>query len=57
MNNTYDDKLASDYDKHAFIWRTYIPMVEQILAEYDAPTVLDLGCGTGSLLLSLKTSI
>lgn len=54
MNTTesYTKKTASSWEENSFIWKLYPSLVEALLKPHFA--VCDLGCGTGSLLLSLK---
>jgi SAM-dependent methyltransferase len=54
VSDAYDDSLATQYDQHAFMWRLYVPLVREILSMYRHPSILDLGCGTGAMLLEVR---
>jgi SAM-dependent methyltransferase len=57
MTDHYPSEIAQAYDELAFMWRLYVPVVSSIIVGRRWPNVLDLGCGTGSLLIELSASI
>lgn len=54
---SYDRVAARNYDRYAFIWRLYPPLIQGLHALDAGQSVLDLGCGTGSLLIHLHDGI
>ena len=54
MPDVYDEHLVAQYDQHSFIWRLYVPTVRALLERTPDAALLDLGCGTGSLIMELQ---
>lgn len=54
---SYDQKMAEQYDQYAFIWKLYTSVLQTTIERNGYSSVLDLGCGTGSLLLELNSFI
>lgn len=54
MPDVYDEHLVSQYDQHSFVWRLYVPTVQELLERTPDAALLDLGCGTGSLIIELQ---
>ena len=55
--NPYNEEIAHDYDRNSFIWKLYLPLLKSILKQTPRQCVLDLGCGTGSLLIAVRSLV
>lgn len=56
MPDVYDKHLVEQYDQHSFVWSLYVPIVREMLERHRDAALLDLGCGTGSMILTLSES-
>ncbi len=57
QNSPYNESIANEYDKHAFIWTLYPPLIHKLFSLNKQHSVLDMGCGTGSLLIAVHNQI
>lgn len=53
----YGEEGAKIYDNYSFIWTLYPPLIKDIVNLDCKQSVLDLGCGSGSLLIEIHNQI
>ena len=53
----YEQRIADEYDAFAFLWRSYLQLFNDYIPLEKDYELLDLGCGTGSLLMAIRNKI